>query len=368
MALTKTEAAKLSNDLLLRGVIDTIVKESSVLTVLPFMSVVGTALSYNREATNPAAAFYDVGDSWTEATPTFTQVQATLKILGGDADVDNFLEQTYADANDLQAEVIAKRAKSVAHLFSDSFFNGDSSVNAKSFDGLKKLLAGTGQEQAAGTNGANLTLDLMDQVVDLVTPGKPDAIFMSKRTRRKLSSLRRNSGNLLETDLDQFGRRALFYDGIPLLAVELTSTPMRDHRDVRLGDEGGEGIEPADLHAGLGNDGAAERLEHVAQLVVGGEGHRLARLTEAGGGGGEAVRVGLGGQGRPLGRDRGQFRVEAGVLLIHPGERLAAGEPALPGASVAMLGHPLPRGERLAHLGRFVAAGDGMGAGRGVFH
>ena len=31
MALTKVEAAKLTNDLLLRGVIDTVVKESSVL-------------------------------------------------------------------------------------------------------------------------------------------------------------------------------------------------------------------------------------------------------------------------------------------------------------------------------------------------
>jgi hypothetical protein len=29
--------------------------------------------------------------------------------------------------------------------------------------------------------------------------------------------LRRASGNLLETDVDQFGRRALFYDGIPLV-------------------------------------------------------------------------------------------------------------------------------------------------------
>lgn len=217
MALTKTEAAKLSNDLLLRGVIDTIVKESSVLTVLPFTSVVGNSLTYNRESTNPAAAFYDVGDTWTEATPTFTQVQATLKILGGDADVDNFLEQTYADADDLQAEVIAKRAKSIAHLFSDSFFNGDSSVNAKSFDGLKKLVGGTGQEAAAGTNGAALTIDMLDQMIDLVLPGRPDAIFLSKRSRRKLSSLRRSSGNLLETDVDQFGRRALFYDGVPLL-------------------------------------------------------------------------------------------------------------------------------------------------------
>ncbi len=57
----------------------------------------------------------------------------------------------------------------------------------------------------------------MDQVIDLVKPGRPDALLVSKRTRRKLSSLRRASGNLLETDVDAFGRRALFYDGIPLI-------------------------------------------------------------------------------------------------------------------------------------------------------
>jgi hypothetical protein len=216
VALTKTEAAKLTNDLLVRGVIDTIVKESAVLAVLPFQEVVGTAVTYNREATNPSAAFYDVADTWTEGTPTYTQVQATLKIMGGDADVDNFLQQSYADPNDLEAEVITKRAKSVAHLFSDTFFNGDTGVNAKAFDGIKKLVTATSQEVSAGANGAALTLDLMDQVIDLVLPGKPDAIFCSKRTRRKLSSLRRASGNLLETDVDAFGRRALFYDGIPL--------------------------------------------------------------------------------------------------------------------------------------------------------
>jgi hypothetical protein len=41
MALTKSEAAKLSNDLLLRGVIETIVKESTLLTFLPFMELKG---------------------------------------------------------------------------------------------------------------------------------------------------------------------------------------------------------------------------------------------------------------------------------------------------------------------------------------
>ena len=41
MAMTKSEAAKLTNDLLLRGVIETIVKESQLLTLLPFMEVTG---------------------------------------------------------------------------------------------------------------------------------------------------------------------------------------------------------------------------------------------------------------------------------------------------------------------------------------
>jgi hypothetical protein len=121
LALTKVEAAKLTQDMLLRGVIETIVKESELLDYLPFMDVTGTAVTYNREATMPAASFYDVGDTWTEATPTFTQVTAALKILGGDADIDNFLQATYADPNDLEAEVIASRSKAVAHKCSEGY-------------------------------------------------------------------------------------------------------------------------------------------------------------------------------------------------------------------------------------------------------
>lgn len=119
MAMTKAEAAKLTHDLMLRGVIETVVKESQLLRWLPFMEVSGTAVTYNREASMPAASYYDVGDTWSEATPTFAQVTAALKILGGDADVDNFLQATYADPNDVEAEVIASRAKSVAHKFSE---------------------------------------------------------------------------------------------------------------------------------------------------------------------------------------------------------------------------------------------------------
>jgi hypothetical protein len=223
MALTLAEAAKLTDDLVLRGVIETVISESSVLAVLPFMEVIGTAVTYNRENAPPTVDWYDVGDTWTEDTPTFTQVTATLKILGGDADVDNFLQQTYADPNDLEAEVISQKAKAVAYEFSQTFYDGDTGSNARQFDGLVNLVD-AGQVIEVDANGGPLTLDLMDELIDMVKPGRPDALFMAKRTRRKLSSLRRSSGNLLETDVDQFGRRALFYDGLPILVDDFIPT------------------------------------------------------------------------------------------------------------------------------------------------
>ncbi|MDI3340853.1 MAG: phage major capsid protein [Sphaerobacter sp.] len=250
MALTKVEAAKLTNDVLLRGVIETIVLESGVLTLLPFMNVTGTALTYSRERTMPAAQFYDVGDTWQEATPEFTQVTVALKILGGDADIDNFLQQTYADPNDLEALVIESRAKAVAHLFSDTFFNGDAAANPKAFDGLARLVP-PAQTIITGSDGGPLTLDLMDELIDLVRPGRPDALLMHKRTRRQLSQLRRSSGNLLEADVDAFGRRALFYDGIPLIVDDFvrvdetlgSGTGLSSIYAVKFGPAGVMGIE-----------------------------------------------------------------------------------------------------------------------------
>ncbi|MBI4312770.1 MAG: hypothetical protein HY681_13465 [Chloroflexi bacterium] len=87
MALTLAEAAKLSNDLLLAGVIETIIKESPVLQQLPFVEITGNALTYNRENAAPTAAFYNVGDAWAEDTPTFTQVSAALAILASMTDL-----------------------------------------------------------------------------------------------------------------------------------------------------------------------------------------------------------------------------------------------------------------------------------------
>ena len=215
MALTLVEASKLSNDTLLAGVIETMAQESPILQRLPFIEIVGNGLTYNRENVAPTAEFYDVGDEWDESTPTFTQATATLKILGGDADVDNFLKSTRSNIQDLEAAVVQLKARAVQTLFDDTFVNGDDSADPKSFDGVD-LLCVAGQTVSMGTDGGTLSLEKLDELIDKVRGGKPDMLLMSRRTRRTLNEIARESGGFLEADRDEFGQMLQFYDGIAI--------------------------------------------------------------------------------------------------------------------------------------------------------
>jgi hypothetical protein len=219
MAMTLEEAAKLSNDMLLQGVVETIVKESPVLQRMPFIEIVGNGLTYNQEKTLPSIDFYDVGDTWTESTPTFEKITANLKIMGGDADVDNFLKATRSNIQDLEATVIELKAKALRDKFEEIFIYGDSVTNAKEFDGLRMLIdteSDGDQVIAMSDTGATLTLAKLDELVDAVKGGKPDMLLMSRRSRRKINSLIRAAGGMTETDRDKWGNFVQFWDGIAI--------------------------------------------------------------------------------------------------------------------------------------------------------
>jgi hypothetical protein len=219
MALTLAEASKLSNDMLLQGVVETIVKESAVLQQLPFIEIVGNGLTYNQEKTLPDIDFYDVGDTWAESTPTFEQITANLKIMGGDADVDNFIKSTRSNVQDLEAAVIELKAKALRDKFEETFIYGDVTADPKQFDGLKKLIdTGTASDQvvAMGDTGATLTLAKLDELIDAVKGGKPGMLIMSRRSRRKLNALVRAVGGMIESDRDKWGNFVQFWDGVPI--------------------------------------------------------------------------------------------------------------------------------------------------------
>jgi hypothetical protein len=216
MALTLAEGAKLSNDVLLEGVIETAIADSPVLQRLPFIEIVGNGLTYNRENAPASAGFYAVGDTWDEDTPTFTQATATLKILGGDADVDHYLARTRNNVQDLEAAVVALKAKAVQQAFDETFINGDTGGDANAFDGLDALCA-AGQSVGLGDDGGALTLTALDELIDRVRGGKPDLLLMSRRSRRALTALGRAAGSgVVEQDRDAFGRMVQYYDGVPV--------------------------------------------------------------------------------------------------------------------------------------------------------
>jgi len=219
MALTLAEASKLSNDMLLQGVVETIVKDSPILQQLPFIEIVGNGLTYNQEKTLPSVDFYDVGDEWAESTPTFEQKTANLKIVGGDADVDNFLKATRSNIQDLEAAVVELKAKAVRDKFEETFIYGDATANPKQFDGLRVLIdttAASDQVIAMGDTGATLTLNKLDELIDAVKGGKPALLLMSRRSRRKINALIRAAGGMMETDRDKWGNFIQFWDGIPI--------------------------------------------------------------------------------------------------------------------------------------------------------
>ncbi len=219
MALTLDEASKLSNDMLLQGVAETIIKDSPILQQLPFIEIVGNGLTYNQEQTLPTIDFYDVGDTWAESTPTFEQKTANLKIMGGDADVDNFIRATRSNLQDLEAAIIELKAKALRDKFEDTFIYGDDTANPKQFDGLRKLIDTTtasDQVIAAGASGATLTLSMLDELIDAVKGGKPSMLLMSRRSRRKINVLVRAVGGMMESDRDKWGNFIQFWDGIPV--------------------------------------------------------------------------------------------------------------------------------------------------------
>jgi HK97 family phage major capsid protein len=224
MALSLAESAKLATDMVLAGVIETIIKEEHILDQLPFVEVVGNNFVYNRLNTEPSIAFFNVGDTWTESTPDFTQVSVQLKILGGDADVDNFIQKSRSSEQDNEAAVVQQKAKALARTWANAFINGDTSVDAKSFDGINKVCAGLPASQtiSMGTNGATLTLAKLDELIDAVKT-KNIALVMSRRSRRTLQSLIRTSGAVLESRAGAFLEWVQLYNGVPVFVNDYVS-------------------------------------------------------------------------------------------------------------------------------------------------
>ncbi len=222
MAMTLAEAAKYAPTDHARGIMEAFVLESSILDRLPLMPIAGNAYSYSTEYELPGVAFRAVNEAYVESTGTIVEATERLKILGGDADVDRFLVQTTpTPLSDLRAEQEVMKVKALNYQFHDTFFNGDSTVDPKSFDGLKKRLTGS-QVLDADTNGMGPVagghnfLDALDALFASVTGGA-DVAYANRRVLARIKSAGRRVGGVDVVTSDLTGKREVTWNGVPIL-------------------------------------------------------------------------------------------------------------------------------------------------------
>lgn len=217
MPLLVTEAAKLSEVMLERGVIEEIIDRDDLFALLPFLKVEGKSYDYVRENTLSEGDFLDPYDAVPEGAATFSEVTAKLKILAGDVDLDKFTQETMSDLNNQLAVQLAAKAKGLGRKFRRTIAIGNSSVNSKEFDGIAQYVV-SGQTLIAGTNGAAVTASMLDELKDAVKNGV-DVFMMRAGTWRAIRALlRAMGGNDAQTIMvPNFGHAIPAYDGVPVI-------------------------------------------------------------------------------------------------------------------------------------------------------
>lgn len=217
MPLLVAESEKLSQETLERGVIEEIIDRDELFALMPFMPVDGKSYDYRREDTISEGEFLSPYEDVPEGAATFSEVTTRLKILAGDVDMDKFLLATQQDHNNQLAIQLASKAKGLGRKFRRALVNGDSAVNSKSFDGIKKLTP-AGQTLVAGANGAAITLSMMDELKDAVKNGA-DCFMMRQGTWRAIKAiLRATGGNWAEVLMvENFGHPIPALDGVPVI-------------------------------------------------------------------------------------------------------------------------------------------------------
>lgn len=225
-SVTLAESAKLSQDLLITGVIENIISVNPIFEVLPFMEIEGNALGYNRENALGDAQYLGVGGTITAKNPaTFTYVTSGLTTLLGDAEVNGLIEATRSNKQDQRAAQVASKAKSIARQFQDTMINGDGTANT--FQGVLTLTPAS-QKISTGANGSQLTFDILDQLIDIVKDkdGQVDYLMMPFRTRRAYFNLLRTLGGASVNEVMNLpsGRQVPMYRGVPIFVNDYIPT------------------------------------------------------------------------------------------------------------------------------------------------
>jgi len=223
MAVTLTEAAKLTQDMLYKGVVEEMLKATPLLQHYPFVEINGNALTVTREDVDNMGntGFVATGGVLTSSEAKFTQKSFTLYNLYGQADVPGLIQRSQSNIMDQMAAQVSIKSKLLGYDFEDRAYYGVAATD-EGFDGLHTLVALSSSQMVhmgTGGVGAPLTIAMLDELYDLVEGGAPDIIVMNKKIRRRLSEKLRDSASYM-TERDAYGNYFNVWNEVPIIATD----------------------------------------------------------------------------------------------------------------------------------------------------
>jgi hypothetical protein len=218
MAVNLLDAARAAeNDPLKAGVIEQVVMSAPLLEIMPVEEISGSAIEYTRENTLPTVGNRSVNEAYAEDAGEMEKKKVSLKIFGGDLDVDKAIVDMYGPEQ--RSIRVQQKVKALAGYVNKELIKGNESTNPESIDGLQTLLGGTAGDQVFDQGTGALSLSQLDEAIDAVEDA--NAILLNPQLIRRLVTASRNTsvGGHINYEVGTFGQRVTTYNGLPLIPV-----------------------------------------------------------------------------------------------------------------------------------------------------
>lgn len=229
MPVTLAQAAQNATDDVNVSVINEF-RTNTLLDLLTFDDVVNPAgggatltYGYRRLATLATAGFRALNSEYVPSEVTTTKHSVDLKVLGGSFQVDRVIAKIGPAASSAVSLNMSQKIEAAKAEFGNALINGDSATIADSFDGLKKMLAGSTTEVTAevawhGAIDESKSYQILDDLDTFLAmlDGEPGAIISNRVALAKIRAALRRT-NSYTREVTPLGQTRESYGSIQLV-------------------------------------------------------------------------------------------------------------------------------------------------------
>ncbi len=214
-----------SQDIKTATFIQNMKKYSTILEYAEFYRIVGNSDMPRKKASATGGQFRAINDNWAanQVSPIFGSVN--LKIFGDKVEVDKAHERRAGDISSERARQLINFAEEFGKNFQHEFFNGKTSTNPKSWNGLGTIIPAqqiiTADEngllvEAGNSDQASLSKQIfLEKLRKLITmvDGGAQVLYMNEDVWTRLTTIAAEYINWQKND---FGNMIPYFGGVPI--------------------------------------------------------------------------------------------------------------------------------------------------------